>query len=74
MATAAGVLDEIEPRYMPDVFMAKAGRPSRFMTITPPLPNDAQAAAQAKGRDRFEGKWPGAGIRANTRPRAGNHL
>lgn len=26
-----------------------------WLTITPPLPNDAQAAAQAKGRDRFEG-------------------
>ena len=28
---------------------------SFWLTITPPLPNDAQAAAQAKGRDRFEG-------------------
>ena len=26
-----------------------------WLTITPPLLNDAQAAAQAKGRDRFEG-------------------
>ena len=26
-----------------------------WLTITPPLPNDAQAAAQAKGGDRFEG-------------------
>ena len=26
-----------------------------WLTITPPLPNDAQAAAQAKGRERFEG-------------------
>ena len=25
------------------------------LTITPPLPNDAQAAAQIKGRERFEG-------------------
>ncbi|MDI3563373.1 CopG family transcriptional regulator [Bradyrhizobium sp. Arg816] len=26
-----------------------------WLTITPPLPNDAQATAQAKGRERFEG-------------------
>jgi len=26
-----------------------------WLTITPSLPNDAQAAAQAKGRERFEG-------------------
>ena len=26
-----------------------------WLTITPPLPSDAQAAAQAKGRERFEG-------------------
>ncbi|MGY3367733.1 DNA-binding transcriptional MocR family regulator [Bradyrhizobium sp. GM2.4] len=26
-----------------------------WLTVTPPLPNDAQAAAQAKGRERFEG-------------------
>src|SRR5215813_10622356 len=26
-----------------------------WLTITPPLPNDAQAAAQAKGRERYEG-------------------
>ncbi|MGY3357432.1 hypothetical protein ACVWZK_004095 [Bradyrhizobium sp. GM0.4] len=26
-----------------------------WLTGTPPLPNDAQAAAQAKGRERFEG-------------------
>jgi hypothetical protein len=26
-----------------------------WLTITPPLPNDAQAAAQLKGRERFEG-------------------
>lgn len=26
-----------------------------WLTITPPLPNDAQAAAQAKGRERFDG-------------------
>ncbi|MDA9433492.1 CopG family transcriptional regulator [Bradyrhizobium sp. CCBAU 51627] len=26
-----------------------------WLTITPPLPNEAQAAAQAKGRERFEG-------------------
>ncbi|QOZ72582.1 CopG family transcriptional regulator [Bradyrhizobium arachidis] len=26
-----------------------------WLTITPPLPNDAQGAAQAKGRERFEG-------------------
>ena len=26
-----------------------------WLTITPPLPNDAQAAAQATGRERFEG-------------------
>ncbi|MES5488002.1 CopG family transcriptional regulator [Bradyrhizobium sp. INPA03-11B] len=26
-----------------------------WLTITPPLPNDAQVAAQAKGRERFEG-------------------
>ncbi|GGI33688.1 ribbon-helix-helix domain-containing protein [Bradyrhizobium guangdongense] len=26
-----------------------------WLTITPPLPNDAQAAAQVKGRERFEG-------------------
>ncbi|QQO20569.1 CopG family transcriptional regulator [Bradyrhizobium diazoefficiens] len=26
-----------------------------WLTITPPLPNDAQASAQAKGRERFEG-------------------
>jgi hypothetical protein len=26
-----------------------------WLTITPPLPADAQAAAQVKGRERFEG-------------------
>jgi hypothetical protein len=26
-----------------------------WLTITPPLPTDAQAAAQVKGRERFEG-------------------
>lgn len=26
-----------------------------WLTITPPLPGEAQAAAQAKGRERFEG-------------------
>jgi hypothetical protein len=26
-----------------------------WLTITPPLPNDAQPAAQIKGRERFEG-------------------
>jgi hypothetical protein len=26
-----------------------------WLTVTPPLPNDAQAAAQAKGRERYEG-------------------
>ena len=26
-----------------------------WLTITPPLPGDAQAAAQVKGRERFEG-------------------
>jgi len=26
-----------------------------WLTITPPLPNDAQAVAQMKGRERFEG-------------------
>ncbi|MER9955230.1 ribbon-helix-helix protein, CopG family [Mesorhizobium australicum] len=26
-----------------------------WLTITPPLPNDVQAAAQIKGRERFEG-------------------
>jgi len=26
-----------------------------WLTITPPLPNDAQATAQLKGRERFEG-------------------
>src|SRR3954447_1282703 len=26
-----------------------------WLTITPPLPNDAQATAQVKGRERFEG-------------------
>jgi hypothetical protein len=26
-----------------------------WLTITPPLPNDAQASAQAKGRERYEG-------------------
>ncbi|MES5481502.1 CopG family transcriptional regulator [Bradyrhizobium sp. INPA03-11B] len=26
-----------------------------WLTVTPPLPNDAQAAAQLKGRERFEG-------------------
>ncbi|QDF37468.1 CopG family transcriptional regulator [Bradyrhizobium symbiodeficiens] len=26
-----------------------------WLTITPPLPNDAQATAQIKGRERFEG-------------------
>lgn len=26
-----------------------------WLTVTPPLPSDAQAAAQAKGRERFEG-------------------
>jgi hypothetical protein len=26
-----------------------------WLTITPPLPTEAQAAAQAKGRERFEG-------------------
>jgi hypothetical protein len=26
-----------------------------WLTVTPPLPNEAQAAAQAKGRERYEG-------------------
>ena len=26
-----------------------------WLTVTPPLPNEAQAPAQAKGRERFEG-------------------
>lgn len=26
-----------------------------WLTITPPLPDDAQAAAQAKGKERYEG-------------------
>ena len=26
-----------------------------WLTVTPPLPNEAQAAAQVKGRERFEG-------------------
>jgi hypothetical protein len=26
-----------------------------FLTVTPPLPPDAQAAAQAKGQQRYEG-------------------
>jgi len=26
-----------------------------WLTVTPPLPSDAQAAAQAKGRERYEG-------------------
>ena len=26
-----------------------------WLTVTPPLPQDAQAAAQAKGRERYEG-------------------
>jgi hypothetical protein len=26
-----------------------------WLTVTPPLPNEAQASAQAKGRERFEG-------------------
>ncbi|MGF1627278.1 MAG: CopG family transcriptional regulator [Alphaproteobacteria bacterium] len=26
-----------------------------WLTITPPLPSDAQASAQAKGRDRYDG-------------------
>ena len=26
-----------------------------WLTITPPLPNDAHAAAQVKGRERYEG-------------------
>src|ERR1700753_832844 len=26
-----------------------------WLTVTPPLPNEAQAAAQLKGRERFEG-------------------
>ena len=26
-----------------------------WLTITPPLPHDAQASAQAKGRERYEG-------------------
>lgn len=26
-----------------------------WLTVTPPLPNDAHAAAQAKGRERYEG-------------------
>jgi hypothetical protein len=26
-----------------------------WLTVTPPLPSEAQAAAQAKGRERFEG-------------------
>jgi hypothetical protein len=26
-----------------------------WLTITPPLPNDAQATAQIKGRERYEG-------------------
>lgn len=26
-----------------------------WLTVTPPLPNEAQSAAQAKGRERYEG-------------------
>lgn len=34
-----------------------------WLTITPPLPNDAQAAAQIKGRERYEGFIETLGLR-----------
>ena len=39
-----------------------------WLTITPPLPNDAQAAAQAKGRERFEGFVEALGRRLQKGP------
>ncbi len=36
-----------------------------WLTITPPLPSDAQAAAQAKGRERYEGFIEALGRRLN---------
>ena len=35
------------------------------LTITPPLPSDAQATAQAKGRERYEGFIEALGRRLN---------
>lgn len=37
-----------------------------WLTTTPPLPNDAQAAAQAKGRERYEGFVEALGRRLQT--------
>ena len=34
-----------------------------WLTITPPLPSDAHAAAQAKGRERYEGFIETLGVR-----------
>ena len=36
-----------------------------WLTITPPLPSDAQATAQAKGRERYEGFIEALGRRMN---------
>jgi predicted transcriptional regulator len=36
-----------------------------WLTITPPLPSDAQATAQAKGRERYEGFIEALGRRLN---------
>lgn len=36
-----------------------------WLTITPPLPPDAQASAQAKGRERYEGFIEALGRRLN---------
>ncbi len=37
-----------------------------WLTITPPLPNDAHAAAQVKGRERYEGFIEALGRRLQT--------
>ena len=37
-----------------------------WLTVTPPLPTDAQAAAQAKGRERYEGFVETLGRRLQT--------
>ena len=36
-----------------------------WLTVTPPLPSDAQATAQAKGRERYEGFIEALGRRLN---------